>query len=276
MFGKMFLMNRFSGINDPQASYGTVSTTNASSFLSLTEYTDAFLWLLRFLSAEDLLHIKLLSKQYYRAFHDPEIYFPLKEFLMLSNNTDLGELTTLFNLERNRRQKPDRLDKVFKCVSCENIPSDFRFPDDQFKAQYFILKSLDIAVCCTFFGSAGLSIFFFTTGKKEYEINSGITAISTVIAALCFTATCCAYTSCYRTLSYYRSQQSKLDAIRNNIDNVKITNTLFANKERAGFNNDSSESSLIEEGLLFNFNDEAESCEETPEYNITTGREKTP
>ena len=270
MFGKMFLMNRFSGINDPQASYGTVSTTNASSFLSLTEYTDAFLWLLRFLSAEDLLHIKLLSKQYYRAFHDPEIYFPLKEFLMLSNNIDLGELTTLFNLERNRRQSVDFIDKVFKhtpfqsCFSryilcfdiSRNIRADYEFTGNQFIVQKRLLKSLRNAFCCLsivgFLSFCSVALDNNIEWETQYEYMTILLFImfGTTFSALCLTATCTAYTSCCRPLSYYRSQQSKLDTIRNNINNVKITNTLFANKERACFNDDLIRTSSVEEGLL--------------------------
>ena len=178
MFGKMFLMNRFSGINDPQASYGTISTTNASSFLSLTEYTGAFLWLLRFLSAEDLLQIKLLSKQYYRAFHDPEIFFPLKEFFMLLNNTDLGELTALFTAERNRRQKFDRFDREFRNVCCQNkcrhyilccymsrnMPSDYRFTHNQFRIQK-CLQILAIFACTILTVASALLYFSFASIK---------------------------------------------------------------------------------------------------------------
>jgi hypothetical protein len=264
IFRKMILMKRSSGINDPQASYGTVSTTNASSFLSLIEYTDAFLWLLKFLPAEDLLHIKLLSKPYYHAFHDPEIFFLLKEFFKLTTNTDLDKLTTLFTTERNRTQKQDRFDRTFKYICCQNdcrhcilccymsrnIRSDYRYPSNQFIIQKCLLISLSIACVFLTVGSGILCTFFAFDKKLEHMIYTGITFISTVIAALCFTATCSAYTSCCRPLNHYCRQVSKLRVIQNDINNAKMTNTLFANKERAGFNNDSSKTSDMEEGLL--------------------------
>jgi len=290
------MKNRSSGLNKPQTSYGALSITSESPFIKVTEYTHAYLWILTFLPAEDLLHIKLLSKQYYRAFHDPEIYFPLKEFFMLSTNTGLGELTALFTTERDRRQSVDFIDKVFKhtpfqsCFSryilcfdiSRNTRADYEFTGNQFIVQKRLLKSLRTAFCCLFIVS---SLSFFAVAldnniewKKKYEYMTILlfTMFGTTISALCFTATCTAYTSCCRPLSYYRSQQSKLYAIRNNINNVKITNTLFANKERAGVNNDSSETSDMEEGLLSNFIDEAESLEEALEYNTTIGREKSP
>jgi hypothetical protein len=296
MFGKIILKNRSSGLNKPQASYGALSITNDSPFLSVTECTHAFLWILTFLPADDLLHITLLSKSYYNAFHDPQIFSPLKEFFSLTTNTDLDELSTLFTTERDRRQSVDFIDKVFKhapfqsCFSryilcfdiSRNTRADYEFTGNQFIIQKCLLKSLHIAFWCL---SIVSSLSFFVVAidnniewEKQYEYMTIFIFImfGTTFSALCFTATCTAYTSCCKPLSYYRSQQSKLDTIRNNINNVKITNTLFTNKERAGVNNDLTETSPMEEGLLSNFLDEAEPLEEALEYNTTIGREKSP
>ena len=162
-----------------------------------------------------------------------------------------------------------------------NIESDYEFTDNQFLSQECFLVSLKIAFWFIMTSGVVLSPLLLenrlgTDKKKELVSTYLITVFSTVIAVLCLNVTCWVYTSCYRPLNHYCKQVSKLRVIQNDINNAKMTNTLFANNERAGFNDDSSESSPMEEGLLSNFIDEAELCEETLEYNTTAGRVKTP
>ena len=279
--------NEDTTLDKHSASYGELSTHSKMSFLGVTDYTDTLLWLLNFLSVKDLLSIKLLSKSHYHAFYDPQIFFPLKMHILLRADTVMDSYASLLTTERNRRQKADRFDKEFKFICCQswlshcilccytsrNIRSDYEFSDNQFRDQKLFLYSIAFALVSTLYISV-ISLFITAANRKDIDDPAymlSVAAVSTSFSIIFLFGTgCWAYTSCYRPLSHYCIQVSKLRDIQKDIKKeTNITHRLFETEETVSFNNDSSETSHMEEGLLPTFDDETKSHVEIVERNST-------